>query len=93
MRTVIYTHVVAVALSVCFSLADRGLFFSYAASMIAMRLVPFVFPLVLLAWLVCPIAAIVIYRKSTATKVHRWAVAAEVALWCAQYVALLPSVQ
>jgi hypothetical protein len=58
MRIVIYAHLAAVAFCLCFSLADRGLFVSHAASVVVLRLVPFIFPLALLAWLACPIAAL-----------------------------------
>jgi hypothetical protein len=93
MRIVIYAHLAAVAFCLCFSLADRGLFVSHAASVVVLRLVPFIFPLALLAWLACPIAALVIYHRSQTPKKLRWAVVAEVALWCAQWVVLLPTVQ
>jgi hypothetical protein len=87
MRWLIYLYLAAVAICACLSLADRGLLWSLPFSEVVMLL------LALIAWIVCPLGALVIAGRSASARQMAVPILAEVALFFAQFAALLPAVQ
>ncbi|MDB5345113.1 MAG: hypothetical protein JWP89_3490 [Schlesneria sp.] len=93
MRWLIYLHLAAVAICACLSLADRGLLWSLQFSQAAYPIAQVMLLPALIAWIACPLGAMIIAARSSGFRRMAAPVLAEVALFFAQVAALLPSVQ
>jgi hypothetical protein len=93
MRWLIYLHLAAVAICACLSMADRGLLWSLPFSQAVYPIAQVLLVPALVAWIVCPLGALVIAGRSSTIRQMAVPVLAEVALFFAQFAALLPAVQ
>jgi hypothetical protein len=93
MRWLIYLHLGAVAICACFSLADCRLLWSLPFSEVVLPIAHVMLLPALIAWIVCPLGALVIAGRSANARQMAVPILAEVALFFAQFAALLPAVQ
>ncbi len=93
MRWLIYPQLAAVAICACLSMADRGLLWSLPFSQAVYPITQVMLIPALIAWIVCPLGALIIAGRSLGIRQMTAPILAEVALFLAQFAVLLPAVQ